>query len=221
MTAAILRCVPLTCYDPATHFLSISCIKSRDEMATPIRFKDRTMDDPRKTIARQLGPLLPRLRRLARALTGSTADADDLVQTVVEKALRKADQWSAEASSGSGIDAWIFRIMKNAWIDEVRSRKVQTRIFVPDEGQDAVGTDGLAAFEARLTLGVIQQAMDTLADDQRTAVALVMVDGLSYKEAAAVLDVPVGTLTSRLARGRQQLENLLRPTLGQSLEFAQ
>ncbi len=150
---------------------------------------------------REIVKLLPRLRRLARAITRDVADADDLTQLTVERALLRADQWAP----GTRLDSWMYRIMKNAWIDEARSRTRQARVFAPEEQGLNIGTDGAAAMEAHLQAACVEQAMARLPDDQRLAVALVLVEGLSYREAAAVLEVPEGTLTSRLVRGRNAL----------------
>jgi RNA polymerase sigma-70 factor (ECF subfamily) len=145
--------------------------------------------------------LLPRLRRFARALTGSAVDADDLVQAAVERGLERRDQWRP----GTRLDSWMFTIMRNAWIDETRSRGRRGRIFAPPEaGEHVAGSDG-EAIHARLEAREVAAAMGRLPEDQRLAVALVLVEGLSYREAAEVLDIPMGTLTSRLVRGRQAL----------------
>ena len=150
---------------------------------------------------REIVELLPRLRRLARAITRDVADADDLTQLTVERALLRADQWAP----GTRLDSWMYKIMKNAWIDEARARTRQSRVFAPEEQGLNVGTDGAAAIEAHLQAASVEQAMARLPADQRLAVALVLVEGLSYREAAAVLEVPEGTLTSRLVRGRNAL----------------
>jgi len=149
----------------------------------------------------QIVELLPRLRRLARVLARDMTDADDLVQATVERALIHQDQWRP----GTRLDSWMFRIMKNAWIDESRSRNRRGKVFAPEEQGESVGHDGAAAMEARLAASEVEKAMNRLPDEQRLAVALVLVDGLSYKEAAEVLEVPQGTLTSRLVRGRMAL----------------
>ena len=145
--------------------------------------------------------LLPRLRRFARALAGSPADADDLCQAAVEKALVAQGQWQA----GTRLDSWMYRIMRNCWIDTTRARTRAGQTFVPEAAGLAVGDDGAAHVEAHVALGEVGAAMRLLPDDQREAVALVLIEGLAYKEAAAILDVPMGTLTSRLVRGRQAL----------------
>jgi RNA polymerase sigma-70 factor (ECF subfamily) len=153
--------------------------------------------------------LLPRLRRFARSLARDAADADDLVQVTLEKALNHLETWQ----TGTRLDSWMYRIMKNAWIDEVRARKRQDDRFAPEELGEHVGAED-PGFEKRLRAMSVDKAMQTLPDEQRIAVALVLVEGLAYKEAAAVLDVPIGTLTSRLARGRTALEALLNPAAG-------
>jgi RNA polymerase sigma-70 factor (ECF subfamily) len=149
---------------------------------------------------RELIELLPRLRRFARALTRDVAEADDLVQASIERALRKRGQWRP----GTRLDSWMYTLMKNAWIDESRSRGRRVLLFRPaDEGAHRTADpDPLAT---RLTGGAIERAMGKLPDDQRLAIALVLVEGFSYGEAAAVLQIPEGTLTSRLVRARQAL----------------
>ena len=145
--------------------------------------------------------LLPRLRRLARALARDSADADDLAQVTVERALVHRGQWRP----GTRLDSWMFRIMKNAGIDEPRARRRRTAVLVPQEEGERVGDAGAALAEDRLAVGEVERAMARLPDDQRLAVALVLVEGLAYREAASVLQVPEGTLTSRLVRGRAAL----------------
>ena len=145
--------------------------------------------------------LLPRLRRFGRALTHDQPDADDLVQLTVERALARQGQWRP----GTRLDSWMFGIMRNAWIDESRLRKRRSAILAPAEEGDRVGEDGAAAMEARLSAGEVHQAMAKLPDDQRMAIALVLVEGFSYQDAAEVMQVPVGTLASRIARGRTAL----------------
>ena len=152
-------------------------------------------------IQRQIVDLLPRLRRLARVLAGQPADADDLVQQTVERALAACGQWRP----GTRLDSWMFRIMKNAWIDETRVRRRRGAVLAPEEEGENVGGASARAAEARLEAAEVERAIARLPQEQRLAVALVLVEGLSYKEAAEVLGVPQGTLTSRLGRGRQAL----------------
>lgn len=146
--------------------------------------------------------LLPRLRRFARLITRHREDADDLVQLGVERALTHAAQWR----SGTRVDSWLFRIMKNAWIDEVRSRSRRAAVFAPEEAGENVG---VSMTERQIDRLAIEKAMSRLSEEQRLAVGLVLVEGLPYKDAAEALEIPIGTLTSRLARGREALQQLL------------
>lgn len=157
------------------------------------------------SINTDIAALLPRLRRFARTITYHREDADDLVQIAVERALNRSAQWEA----GTRLDSWLFRIMKNAWIDEVRSRMRRDRLFAPEEAGEHVGDEGAEAQQQRMA---IQKAVSLLSDEHRMVVALVLVDGLPYKEAAEVLDIPMGTLTSRLVRARAALQELLSDT---------
>ncbi len=153
-------------------------------------------------VREQLIALLPRLRRFARTLARHTHDADDLVQTAVERALQRLNQWRP----GSRLDSWMFGIIRNAWIDEVRARRRRERVLAPAEsGENVVAVTD----DAEVRLLALQDALAHLPDDQRLAIGLVLVEGLSYREAAQVLEVPIGTLTSRLARGRQALAAML------------
>ena len=155
----------------------------------------------------QLIALLPRFRRFARTLARSPHDADDLVQLAIERALTRLDQWQP----GTRLDSWMYGIIKNAWIDEVRARQRRDRVHAPEELGEHVAD---ATSEAHLDRLSIEAALARLPEEQRLVVALVLIEGLAYKEAAAVLDVPIGTVTSRLARGREALEALLGGTAG-------
>jgi RNA polymerase sigma-70 factor (ECF subfamily) len=155
-----------------------------------------------QSIHEQIVALLPRLRRFARNLTRNPHDADDVVQIAVERALTRLDQWR----SGARLDSWMFKIVRNAWIDELRSRGRRGKIFLAAEAGENIGTDSMARETELLS---VQSAMARLPEDQREAVSLVLVEGLPYREAAEVLDVPIGTLTSRLARGREALQAML------------
>jgi RNA polymerase sigma-70 factor (ECF subfamily) len=160
------------------------------------------MNDFQSDLAR----LIPRLRRFARSITFNREDADDLVQTALERALPRAGQWQGQDGERQGLDSWMFRIVKNAWIDEVRSRIRRGRVLAPEEEGEHVGDDSAAAFDDRLA---VRRAMALLSEDHRIVIGLVLVDGLSYKEAAEILEIPLGTLTSRLARARDALQQLL------------
>jgi RNA polymerase sigma-70 factor (ECF subfamily) len=155
-----------------------------------------------QNIHEQIIALLPRLRRFARNLARNPHDADDVVQIAVERALTRLDQWRSDAR----LDSWMFKIVRNAWIDELRSRGRRDKVFLAAEAGENVGTDSMAR---ETDLLAVQSAMARLPQEQREAVGLVLVEGLPYREAADVLDVPIGTLTSRLARGREALQAML------------
>jgi len=154
---------------------------------------------------RALLDLLPRLRRFARALTLDHADADDLCQTALERALKAEASWE----KGSRLDSWMYRIIRNCWIDEVRARKRRSETFVAEEAGASVGQADDRRIEARVELGNVDRAMAELPPEQREVIALILVEGLAYREAAELLDLPMGTVTSRLVRGRQALMEML------------
>ncbi len=157
------------------------------------------------TFGQDLVGLLPNLRRYAVSLCRSPDRADDLVQRTCEKALASR----AFFKPGTRLDAWLFRILRNTWIDELRRERVQgTRIDI-DDAQDLPGTDGPSRAEDRLALSAAGAAIARLPDEQREVLVLVCVEELSYRETADVLQLPIGTVMSRLARARQKLADQL------------
>jgi RNA polymerase sigma factor (sigma-70 family) len=149
-------------------------------------------------ISVRLVALLPRLRRFARSLSRHQHDADDLVQLGMERALRSLDQFR----EGANLASWLFGIMKNAWIDSCRARVRRAEVALPEDSGEH---PAVSPVDTDPGLWSVSAAMNKLPEEQRLAIALVLVEGMSYKEAAAVLDIPIGTLTSRLARGREAL----------------
>jgi RNA polymerase sigma-70 factor (ECF subfamily) len=152
----------------------------------------------------QLVALLPRLRRFARGLAGTPSQADDLVQAACERALTREHQFQ----EGTRFDSWMYRIVQTIWIDQLRSRgarKEDGEIDAERYGSDAP----VRQVESRLALEEVQRAITLLPAEQRSALMLVTVDGLSYKEAAEIAQVPIGTIMSRLARARVALTAIL------------
>lgn len=151
-----------------------------------------------------MGPILiqmlPRLRRYALALCRAADIADDLVQVACEKAL---------ASTGHArdvpFDAWMFRILRNAWIDRLRRQRTRGEEVDVYEREDLVSSDGGQLPEQRLMLHKTMQAIARLPQDQRELLLLVCVEEMSYRDAAQVLELPIGTVMSRLARARRSL----------------
>jgi RNA polymerase sigma-70 factor, ECF subfamily len=156
--------------------------------------------------------LLPRLRRFAIALTGDLDQADDLVQETCVRALSRVEQWQP----GTRLDSWMYRIAQNLWVDRARARKVRGEQVEVEAAEALPGTDGRTVAESRLTLDAVSAAMAHLPDEQRVLIALVCVDGLSYKEAAEITQTPIGTVMSRLARARRELHVRLEGPLVQT-----
>jgi RNA polymerase sigma-70 factor (ECF subfamily) len=160
------------------------------------------MDASIDTIRNQMVAHLPRLRRFTLSLTGNAADADDLVQDTVERALANLHRWE----QGTRLDSWMFRIAQNLFIDQVRAKKRRRAVVSENlEAAENVATDGVRAAHSAIAFARMKQALGELPEEQRSAVALVLIDGMSYRDAAEVLGVPIGTLTSRLARARTAL----------------
>jgi RNA polymerase sigma-70 factor (ECF subfamily) len=153
-------------------------------------------------VREQIAALLPRLRRFARVLARTREDGDDLVQAAIEKALGRTDQWTP----GTRLDSWMFRIMQTTWIDEVRARQRRGETFAPQEDAEGVG---VSSANAQIDAIAVRKAVARLSDEHRAVVGLVLVEGLSYQEAAETLGIPVGTVTSRLARARESLQSML------------
>jgi RNA polymerase sigma factor (sigma-70 family) len=155
------------------------------------------MDQP-SSFEDQLSALLPRLRRFAHALSRNPADADDLTQATIERALRSREQWQP----GTRLDSWLYRIMRNLWIDTARSRSRLAAREAPEAEGVNVGEDPRDAMDAAVDLKRIMQAMGRLPGEQREVVALILVEGFGYREVSEMLDLPIGTVSSRLVRGR-------------------
>lgn len=140
------------------------------------------------------------LRRFALSLTGETADADDLLQATVERVLQKGMPEDAH------VGKWTYRVCKNIWIDELRSREVRQRSpqLVSADGAEEVPSAERVANDEREMAGV-SRALNQLPVDQRLALTLVAVEGKTYAEAAEIMDVPIGTIMSRISRARRFL----------------
>jgi RNA polymerase sigma-70 factor (ECF subfamily) len=149
--------------------------------------------------------VLPRLRRFAYALTGSTEQGDDLVQETCMRALSRVERWQP----GSRLDSWMYRIAQNLWLDQMRANKVRGEIVDIDMMEMIPGSDGREITESQLTLEAVDAALQKLPAEQRAVIALVCIEGVSYKEAADITGVPMGTIMSRLARARRALHTIL------------
>ena len=160
------------------------------------------MTDP---VQKQIVEMLPRLRAFARSLAPSWDQADDLVQLTVEKGLRNLSSYTV----GTRLDSWLFKIMRNVWIDQTRAARPTVNIDDAEALTQVHGPDGRRVTEARIELDRVRKAMEGLAEEQRTVLMLVCVEGLKYREAAEVLSIPVGTVKSRLHAAIQKLSETL------------
>ena len=156
------------------------------------------MDEVQWLIARQI----PRLRRYALSLTGDPASADDLVQDCLERAIRKRHLWKRYGS----VRSWLYRILYNVFLNQTVFRNRARRLVALDEVAETMGE--AARQESHVACKDIASAVMKLPAEQRAAVTLIGLEGFSYDEAARVLDVPIGTLRSRLFRGREKLRDL-------------
>lgn len=153
----------------------------------------------------EITELLPRLRRFAYSLTGSMADADDLLQSTVERLLARGIPGDADSTK------WAFRVCRNVWIDECRARKVRREAAENPELSDGQVVNGEHQTTREIECNRVDAAMARLPEDQRQIISLVAIQGMPYKIVAEILDVPKGTVMSRLARARAALSDALAP----------
>lgn len=148
-----------------------------------------------------IAPHIPRLRRYARALAGDQHAADDLVQDTVERAINKRHLWRP----GSDLRAWLFAIMHNVFVNQLRARQAHPEAPIDEDELPAAPS----AQGARLEIRDLETALALLPTEQREIVLLVGLEQLSYAEVAKALDIPIGTVMSRLFRGRERLRTLI------------
>lgn len=162
--------------------------------------EDRT--EPRlQQFERELLNLLPRLRRFSRSLTKDAVEADDLCQLALERALKSRSKWQ----EGTRLDSWMYMIMRNCWIDELRRQNRRALHFAPLDEAEHLQQRSSSGDSDQLRRMDLHLAMQALPVEQRELVALIWIEGLSYRETADLLNIPMGTLTSRLFRARKAL----------------
>lgn len=154
--------------------------------------------------AAELEALIPRLRRFARALTGSREAADDLTQDALERAWIKRELWQP----GTNLRAWLFKVMHGVFVNGARGRRATESLDAMQE-VGAEAADESAGAETAIALRDLRNALARLPDEHRAVLLLVALEQFSYAEAAAVLGVPIGTVMSRLSRARERLRQLL------------
>ena len=153
----------------------------------------------------QMIAFLPRLSGFALSLTGNADQRDDLVQETCARALAHRDQWQP----GTRLDSWMFRIAQNLWFDRKRAAKIRGEPMDIEAIENLAGSDGRRVMQSRLALTEVLRGLEQLSPEHRVLIALVCVDGLTYQEAADVLELPVGTVMSRLARARLALHDAI------------
>jgi len=143
-------------------------------------------------------PYIPNLRRYARALVGDRHAADDLVQDTLERAVRKFHLWKP-----GDLRAWLFSIMHNVFVNQLKARKIRPEVEADETLADRVPTAG------RTDILDLERALTLLSPEQREVVLLVGLEELTYAEVTKALGIPVGTVMSRLSRGRERLRKLV------------
>lgn len=156
----------------------------------------------------ELVALLPRLRRFAVSLVGNLDQADDLVQQACEKALVRQEQWQ----EGSRLDSWLYKIIQNLYIDGLRSQGRRSQHLHEDSIDELVDSSSKSLAEQEELLSVTSNLIHELPEEQRVVMLLVAVEEHSYREAAEILQIPVGTVMSRLARARTKIIAMLDRT---------
>lgn len=165
------------------------------------------MSDAEQALAKEqiharLVAFLPRLRRFCHGLTGTADQGDDLLQATFERAIARIDQWQA----GTNLENWVFRLASNLNIDRLRSQRVRGVPVDVEEAYDLPGEDELAWLEFRSELDAVQTALAALPVELRAVMAAVVLEEKTYREAAELLEIPIGTVMSRMSRARQFIE---------------
>ncbi|WP_105383090.1 RNA polymerase sigma factor [Neorhizobium alkalisoli] len=169
------------------------------------------MTNEASTVPQRLVAFLPNLRRFAISLCHSRELADDLVQAACERAILAADSFVPDTR----FDAWMFRILRNLWIDHLRRVRTAGPQEDLDAARDVAIPSGETASHARMELLEVSVALQSLPHEQREVLVLVCVEELSYRDTAEVLSIPIGTVMSRLARARKNLSELTGISMGQ------
>ena len=154
-------------------------------------------------IYRRIEAEIPRLRRYARALTRDISAADDLVQDCLTRALSKVHLWQA----GTDLRAWLFTILHNQYVNHVRRAVREGAAVALSETEPLLTSQPNQS--KRLELRDLERAIAKLPEEQRQVILLVGLEGMGYEEAAKILGIPVGTVRSRLSRGRDMLRELM------------
>jgi len=168
---------------------------------------ERKASVPAGEIQRRMVKILPRLRRFILSLTHGAECSDDLVQETCVRALAHLHQWQP----GSRLDSWMFRIARNLWIDQLRAEKFRGETVDIETVHHLLSSDGQLLAENRIVLAELRRDIAELAVEQRSVLNFVWLHGLSYKETGRILNLPAGTVMSRIARVRGVLQKFMDP----------
>jgi len=163
------------------------------------------VNDRLEDIGPQLPAILPRLRRFCIGLSGSVSDGDDLCQAAIERAMANQRRYEPNGR----LDSWVFKIARNLFLNKIRADSVRRGHLQMVQKTEHTVHDGEAAGQARIELGRVFAGVYRLPEEQRSVLLLVAVEGMSYKETAAITGLPIGTVTSRIARARQTLRAIV------------
>jgi RNA polymerase sigma-70 factor (ECF subfamily) len=183
---------------PQSHAKAFREARDGNVIQLPEKIDPATVGD----IHRRMVNILPRLQRFVHSLTNGSSFTDDLVQETYARALAHLDQWQP----GSRLDSWMFRIARNLWIDQVRSDKFRGEVVDIDVVDHLLSCDGQRVAENRIVLDELRRDIAELSMDQRDVIRLIWFYGMSYKETGKLLNVPPGTVMSRMARVRGVLQ---------------
>lgn len=162
--------------------------------------------EPGAEFQARLVAFLPRLRRFCHGLAGNRDSGDDLLQSTVERALARHAQWQ----EGTSLESWVFKMASNLNIDRIRAQRVRGVAVSVDESFDLPGEDVLAHLEYRSDLEAAAAALAAMPADLRAVMTVVVLDGASYRDAADLLAIPIGTVMSRLSRARRFVDAHVR-----------
>jgi len=168
----------------------------------PLRASGQATESAIHDVHDRMVKMLPRLRRFVGSLTGGAESSEDLIQETCARALAHLDQWQP----GTRLDSWMFRIAQNLWIDHMRTQKIRGEVVDMEAIGDLLSCDGRVIAENRIMLQELGKDIAQLSPDQRNVIRLVWGYGMSYKETGKILNLPAGTVMSRLARARDALQ---------------
>jgi RNA polymerase sigma-70 factor, ECF subfamily len=167
-----------------------------------LRASEQALESTIHDVQDRMVKMLPRLRRFVGSLTGGAESGEDLIQETYARALAHLDQWQP----GTRLDSWMFRIAQNLWIDHMRTQKTRGEVVDIEVIGDLLSCDGRVIAENRIVLQELRKDIAQFSPDQRNVIRLVWGYGMSYKETGKILNLPAGTVMSRLARARDALQ---------------